>query len=80
MSNHTKACIQWYELMVRKVRELPTEEVEALNQWERENLGDGHSATSDWPGWRKHLPPPPWWPLSKPWLETWPAQQKKVQR
>ena len=45
------------------------EEKEELHAWERENLGNPDYpdlATSDWPGWRRFLGPPPWkredWP------------------
>ena len=39
------------------------EEKEELHAWERENLGDPERrdmGTSDWPGWRRYLGPPPW--------------------
>lgn len=68
MSKHTRNVIAWYELLIKKARELTPEDRKELERWERENLGDGTTATSDWPGWAQHnLPPPPWWPPSRPW-------------
>lgn len=57
---HQRFFLAWYERMAECAKKLPPDELAALEKWERENL-DGHSiATSDWPGWAKYLPPPPW--------------------
>ncbi|MFZ5531441.1 MAG: hypothetical protein ACOY4U_10390 [Pseudomonadota bacterium] len=40
-----------YERMVEMAQHLTPEERSALAEWERANLGDGVTSTSDWPGW-----------------------------
>ena len=52
--------MRYQEAMLNTYAALSEEEKAELHAWEKENL-DGHSvATSDWPGWRKYIGPPPW--------------------
>lgn len=50
--------MQWFGKMVECVESLPPEECAELDKWDRERR-DG-VATSDWPGFAKYLPAPPW--------------------
>lgn len=44
-----------FERMLAAYHAMPESEREALHEWERANLGDGITATSDWPGWREAI-------------------------
>jgi len=50
----------WFAMMHGCYQAMPQNEREALLQWEKENLGDGKTGTSDWPGWEKYIGSPPW--------------------
>lgn len=51
----------WYQKMMDTYHNtLTAEEKNALAEWEKENLGKDEKATSDWPGWQKHIGLPPW--------------------
>lgn len=53
--------MHWYEAMINAYHHLLSEsEKKELETWEKENLGKGDLATSDWPGWKKHIGVPPW--------------------
>lgn len=54
--------LRWYKHLQETYDSVLTdEERRAFDEWERNNVtGDGRVATSDWPGWRKYLGPPPW--------------------
>lgn len=41
----------FFERFVDAHKRMTAEEIAALEEWEKENLGDGKLATSDWPGW-----------------------------
>lgn len=51
MTPEQKAILASYERMIEMTQQLTPEEREALAVWERANLGDGITGTSDWPGW-----------------------------
>jgi len=53
--------VEWYRKLVDAYKNLLTSEEKAqLHEWEKEHLGSGNIATSDWPGWEKHIGLPPW--------------------
>lgn len=56
MNQQSKEILGWYAAMADC--ELSDAEREELAAWEEENLGRG-LATSDWPGWAKHIGPHP---------------------
>lgn len=61
----------WFAQMVGVGRLLPPDEAAALDEWDRTMVGGPNGlGTSDWPGWRKYLPAPPWeaddWAPPKP--------------
>jgi hypothetical protein len=49
---------QWFGKMLECVEKLPPEERAEFDIWDRERT-EG-VATSDWPGFAKYLPTPPW--------------------
>lgn len=50
----------WMEQMVDVALTLSEKDRAELEAWELLNI-DGHTVgTSDWPGWLRYLPPPPW--------------------
>ena len=54
--------IRWFKRL-HEVYEskLTEEEKRDLHKWEEANRdGRGRTATNEWPGWRKHIGPPPW--------------------
>jgi hypothetical protein len=52
---------EWLRKMFHAyVHMLTWEEAHELEEWEDLNLGQGVRDTSDWPGWIKHIGPPPW--------------------
>lgn len=51
-------CLRWYGLMLECVKNLPPEERAEFEEWDH-NRPEG-VATSDWPGFIKYLPAPPW--------------------
>jgi hypothetical protein len=53
----------WTQAMLNTFAVLSEEEKAKLHDWEKENLGNPNQpdvGTSDWPGWRKYIGPPPW--------------------
>ena len=56
------ARLEWMSRMVDVYEnELTDAEREELAIWEELHVtGESESATSDWPGWQKHIGPPPW--------------------
>ena len=63
----------YMEAMHNAYEAMSEDEKEELHAWEQENLGDPDRpdvGTSDWPGWRRYLGPPPWrredWPHQRP--------------
>lgn len=53
----------FHEAMLDTYAAMSEEEKAELHAWEKENLGNPDHpdvGTSDWPGWRKYLGPPPW--------------------
>jgi hypothetical protein len=57
----TEENMEWYRKMVNVYETLLTdEEKRALAEWEEIHLGKSDKGTSDWPGWVKHIGPPPW--------------------
>ncbi len=49
---------QWFSKMLECVENLPPEERAEFDKWDRERP-EG-VCTSDWPGFAKYLPAPPW--------------------
>lgn len=61
MSDPVNRNLEWYRKLVDAYdRLLSPEEKVQLHEWEKEHLGDGNLATSDWPGWERHIGLPPW--------------------
>jgi hypothetical protein len=56
-SDEKKAAVSLatFERMLAAYHAMTESEREALHKWEQANLGDGLTATSDWPGWRKAI-------------------------
>lgn len=53
--------MDWYQKMLDTYNHvLSDDERKELAEWEKENLGKSEKATSDWPGWIKHIGLPPW--------------------
>ena len=52
--------MEWYRKMIGVYKKLSREELQDLEQWEKQNLPSSEKATSDWPGWLRHIGPPPW--------------------
>lgn len=50
--------MDWWEKMLVCVESLPPDERAAFDKWDKER--EGGTATSDWPGFDKYLPPRPW--------------------
>jgi len=50
-TDNIKSHLAQYERLVTLHPDMTEDERVALHNWERENLGDGNKATSDWPGW-----------------------------
>lgn len=52
--------VQWYSRMVELFENtLSEKEKQDLERWEKKNLDSETVATSDWPGWKKYIGPPP---------------------
>jgi len=55
---HHGRIMQWFGSMMQCVENLPPEERAEFDKWDSERpAGVG---TSDWPGFAKYLPTPPW--------------------
>lgn len=57
--------LEWYAMMLGAVAAMPERERLALEEWERTHI-DGHTGTSDWPGWEKYIGKKPVPPSSQP--------------
>lgn len=55
-----KLCLDWFGRMVEATQRLTPEEREDLAAWDRSMVTGEGIATSAWPGWSKHIGPPPW--------------------
>ena len=54
---HTQAeALAWFEAMVECADDLTQSERAELAAWDASPF----TATSDWPGWARYLPAPPW--------------------
>lgn len=51
--NKIKSHLAQYEKLADAYKKMLPEERAQLAIWEKENLGEGGLATSDWPGWDK---------------------------
>lgn len=57
------ASLIWYEQWVDAMRSgrLSPEDQAAFEEWDNTQVGPGKGhRSSDWPGWARYLPPPPW--------------------
>jgi len=58
---YSQRCLAWFEKMTILHEQLTEDEKNSLYQWGKTMVdGSGRFATSDWPGWEKHIGLPPW--------------------
>jgi hypothetical protein len=55
------ASLAWFDQMLQTMHQLPPEDRAAFDRWDNTQVGPGKPhRSSDWPGWARYLPPPPW--------------------
>jgi hypothetical protein len=52
--------MEYMRAMHETYKQMPEDDKQRLHAFEGEHLGDGVTATSDWPGWEKYIGIPPW--------------------
>jgi hypothetical protein len=58
---YQRDCMAWTKAMLECVENLLPDEKAELEEWDHRMVtGDGRFATSDWPGFEKHIGLPPW--------------------